>query len=52
MKRVLMASVLMLWPSGFLNAAELTQAEAQKIYQPLGEQFTQYFKAKQPEKMA
>jgi len=52
MKRVLMASVLMLWPPGYLNAAQLTQAEAQKIYQPLGEQFTQYFKAKQPEKMA
>jgi ketosteroid isomerase-like protein len=52
MKRVLMASVFMLWLPGFLNAAELTPAEAQKIYQPLGEQFTQYFKAKQPEKMA
>jgi len=52
MKRVLMASVFMLWLPGLLNAAELSQAEAQKLYQPLGEQFTQYFKAKQPEKMA
>ena len=52
MKRVLMAAVCMLWSPGFLNAAELTQADAQKIYQQLDEQFTQYFKAKQPEKMA
>ena len=52
MKRVLIASVFMLWSPGFLNAAELTQAEAQKIQKPLEEQFTQYFKAKQPEKMA
>lgn len=52
MKRVLMASVFILWSPAFLSAAELTQAEAQKIYQPLAEQFTQYFKAKQPEKMA
>jgi ketosteroid isomerase-like protein len=52
MKRLLMASALMLLSPGFLNAAELTQAEAQKIYEPLGEQFIQYFKAKQPEKMA
>jgi ketosteroid isomerase-like protein len=52
MKRVLIASVFMLWSPGFLNAAELTQAEAQKIYKPMEEQFTQYFKAKQPEKMA
>ena len=50
MKRVLMASVFMLGLTGFLNAAELTQAEAQKIYQPLEDQFTQ--KAKQPEKRA
>ena len=52
MKRVLIASVFMLWSPGFLNAAELTQAEAQKIHKPMDEQFTQYFKAKQPEKMA
>jgi uncharacterized protein (TIGR02246 family) len=52
MKRILMASVFMLWLPGFLNAAELTQAEVQKIYQSLDDQFTQYFKAKQPEKMA
>jgi hypothetical protein len=51
-KRVLMASVFMLWLPGFLSSAELTQAEARKIYQPLEEQFAQYFKAKQPEKMA
>jgi ketosteroid isomerase-like protein len=52
MKRVLMASVFMLYLPGFLNAAELSQAEAQKLYQSMEEQFTQYFKAKQPEKMA
>jgi uncharacterized protein (TIGR02246 family) len=46
------SAAMMLWSPGFLNAAELTQAEAQKIYQQLDDQFTQYFKAKQPEKMA
>jgi hypothetical protein len=51
MKRILMAAVCVLWSPGFLNAAELTQVEAQKIYQSLDDQFTQYFRAKQPEKM-
>ena len=52
MKRVLMASVFLLGLTGFANAADLTQADAQRIYQPLGDQFIQAFKAKQPEKMA
>ena len=52
MKRVLMASVFLLGLTGFTNAAELTQADAQRICQSLGDQFIQSFKAKQPEKMA
>jgi uncharacterized protein (TIGR02246 family) len=52
MKRLLMASVCIVGLTGLAHPAELTQAEAQKIYQPLEDQFTQYFKAKQPEKMA
>ena len=47
-----MASVFLLGLTGFTNAAELTQAEAQRICQSLEDQFIQSFKAKQPEKMA
>ena len=52
MKHVLMASVFLLGLTGFTNAAELTQADAQRIGQSLEDQFVQAFKAKQPEKMA
>jgi uncharacterized protein (TIGR02246 family) len=52
MKRVLMASVFLLGLTGLSNAADLTLADAQRIYQPLADQFIQSFKAKQPEKMA
>ncbi len=52
MKRVLMASVFLLGLTGLTNAAELTQADAQKICHSLADQFVQAFKAKQPEKMA
>ena len=52
MKHVLMASVFLLGLTGYSNAAELNQTDAQKICQRLEDQFTQYFKAKQPEKMA
>jgi uncharacterized protein (TIGR02246 family) len=52
MKKVLTASGFLLALTGFANAAELTQAEAQKISQSLEDQFVQAFKAKQPEKIA
>ena len=52
MKHILMASVFLLGLTGFSNAAELTQTDAQKIWQPLEDQFTQYFKTKQPDKIA
>jgi len=52
MKGLLIASGLLLGLTGFANAADLTQADAQRIFQSLGDQFTQGFKAKQPEKMA
>ncbi len=52
MKRALMASVFLLGQTGFTDAAELTQANAQRICQSLGDRFIQSFKAKQPEKMA
>ena len=52
MKRVLMASVFLLGLTGLTNAADLTQADAQRICQALGDQFIGGVKAKQPEKMA
>jgi uncharacterized protein (TIGR02246 family) len=52
MKKLLMTSVVLLGFTGFANAAELSQAEAQKIWQPVGDQFVQAFKAKQGDKMA
>jgi uncharacterized protein (TIGR02246 family) len=47
-----MASVFLAALTGLTNAAELTQADAQRICQPLGDRFVEAFKAKQPEKMA
>ena len=52
MKRTLVASVFLLGLTGFANAADLTQADAQRMVQPRLDQFVQAFKAKQPEKMA
>jgi uncharacterized protein (TIGR02246 family) len=52
MKKLLMASVVLLGLTGFANAAELTQADAQKIGQGMEDQFVQAFKAKQGDKMA
>jgi uncharacterized protein (TIGR02246 family) len=52
MKKLIMASVVLLGLAGFANAAELTQADAQKIWQPVSDQFVQAFKAKQGDKMA
>lgn len=51
MKHVLMASVFLLGLTGSSNAAELSQADAQRICQSVEDQFVQAFKAKQPEKM-
>jgi uncharacterized protein (TIGR02246 family) len=51
MKRFLIASVCIVGLTGLANAANLTQAEAEKLYKPLEDQFTQYFKAKEPAKM-
>jgi uncharacterized protein (TIGR02246 family) len=52
MKKLIMASVVLLGLAGFANAAELTQAEALKIWQPMGDRFVAAFKAKQGDKMA
>lgn len=52
MKRILVASVFLVGLTGLTNAADLTAADAQRICQPLGDQFIEAFKAKQPEKMA
>ena len=52
MKKLLMASVFLLGLTGFANADELTQADAQRIFQSVGDQFVQAFKAKQGDKMA
>jgi uncharacterized protein (TIGR02246 family) len=52
MKKLIMAFVVLLGLTGLANAAELTQADAQKIWQPVSDQFIQAFKAKQGDKMA
>jgi uncharacterized protein (TIGR02246 family) len=52
MKRVLISCVFLLGLTRLTNAADLTQADAQRIYQPLADQFIHAFKAKQPAKMA
>src|SRR5277367_5144379 len=52
MKKLIMASVVLLGLEGFANAAELTQADAQKIWQPVSDQFVQAFKVRQGDKMA
>jgi uncharacterized protein (TIGR02246 family) len=52
MKRVLMASLFLLGLTGSTNAADLTQADSQRIFQPLFDQFVHGSEAKQPEKMA
>ena len=51
MKRLLMASVGIVALSGLAHSADLTQAEAEKIVQQLGEQFLQAWQSKQPERM-
>jgi uncharacterized protein (TIGR02246 family) len=51
MKRLLMTTACLVGLSGLAQAAELTQAEAQKIVQSVSEGFAQSWAAKQPEKM-
>src|SRR5450631_3445546 len=51
MKRLLMTTACLVGLSGLAQAADLTQAEAQKIVQSVSEGFTQSWAAKQPEKM-
>ena len=52
MKHILMASAFLVGLTGLTHAADLTQADAQRICQPLGDQFIEAFKAKLPARMA